>query len=190
MQSPGNGKPAFESLCEFVATSDDTPYFCIPAAMKFRTEVCGGEERIYDYLYQLANESADIFAKTLQTEVIQEPGLKHWNESLLRKCGMTTVRLPIPIKDGWENDPATGFAAPGKKRVCEPLAAADVQRVCRWMQDTMVEQYGTFLPVFSHGGWLWTRLSAQVYLEKKDFEWAAGIVEELCAQVGKAHAQL
>lgn len=43
MQSPGNGKSAFESLFEFVATSDDTPYLCIPAALHFRAEVCGGE---------------------------------------------------------------------------------------------------------------------------------------------------
>lgn len=190
MQSPGNGKSAFESLFEFVATGDDTPYLCIPAALNFRNEICGGEERIHDYLYQLANESGDIFAHILQTEVIQEPGLNHWSESLFRKCAMTTVKLPIPVRDGWENDPTTGFAVPGKKSVCEPLSAADVQRVCRWMQEALVERHGTFLPVFPHGGWLWTRLSAQVYLEKRDFEWAASIVKELCAQVGKAQAKL
>jgi hypothetical protein len=38
----GNGgsnettKSAFESLFEFVATNDDTPYFCVPAALEFR----------------------------------------------------------------------------------------------------------------------------------------------------------
>ena len=181
MQSGGE-KSAFEALFEFVATSDDTPYFCIPAAIRFRNEICGGDDRIYAYLYQLANEAAEIVAAALGTEVMQEPGLTDWKQSLLRKCGMTTVRLPIPVKDGWEDDPVT---AVGKKRVCPPLEVDDAQSVCRWLQNTMMDWYETFLPVFSHGGWLWTRLSAQVYLQKSDFEWAAGILKQLCEQVGR-----
>lgn len=180
MQTGGSGKSPFELLFEFVATSDDTPYFCIPAAVKFRNEICGGDEHIYTYLYELANEAAEIVAAALQTEVIQEPGIKHWRESLLRRCGMTTVRLPIPIQDAWENEDDTW-----KTRVCDPLPADQVQRVCRWMQDTLMDKYETFLPVFPHGGWLWTRLSAQVYLEKSDFEWASGILKKLCEEVGR-----
>lgn len=180
MQTAGGGKSAFESLFEFVATTDDTPYLCIPAAMKFRRETCGGDERIFTYLEELANEAADIVAGELGTEVMQEPGIKHWKESLLRKCGMTTVRLPIPIQDGTDISPDAG-----KKRVCMPLPADEVPGVCRWMQDTLVDEYDTFLPVFPHGGWLWARLSAQVYLEKKDFEWVAPILKDLCERVGK-----
>lgn len=36
----------FEELFEFVATSDDSAYICVEAALKFRKEVCGGEEAI------------------------------------------------------------------------------------------------------------------------------------------------
>lgn len=180
MQTAGNGKSAFESLFEFVATTDDTPYLCIPAAMKFRRETCGGDERIFTYLEELANEAADIVAGELGTEVMQEPRIKYWKESLLRKCGMTTVRLPIPIQDDTDLSPDAG-----KKRVCMPLPADEVPGVCRWMQDTLVDEYDTFLPIFPHGGWLWTRLSAQVYLEKKDFEWVAPILKDLCERVGK-----
>lgn len=179
MQTAGSGKSAFESLFEFVATSDDTPYLCVPAAMKFRRETCGGDERIFTYLEELANEAADIVADALGTEVMQEPGVKHWKESLLRRCGMTTVKLPIPIQDG------TDISADSGKRVCKPLPADEAQGVCRWMQDTLVDGYRTFLPVFPHGGWLWTRLSAQVYLQKSDFEWVAPILRELCEQVSK-----
>lgn len=180
MQTAGGGKSAFESLFEFVATTDDTPYLCIPAAMKFRRETCGGDERIFTYLEELSNVAADIVAGELGTEVMQEPGIKHWKESLLRKCGMTTIRLPIPIQDGTDLSPDSG-----KKRVCMPLPADQVPGVCRWMQDILVDEHDTFLPVFPHGGWLWTRLSAQVYLEKKDFEWVAPILRELCERVGK-----
>lgn len=93
---------------------------------------------------------------------------------------MTTIRLPIPIQDGTDLSPDSG-----KKRVCMPLPADQVPGVCRWMQDILVDEHDTFLPVFPHGGWLWTRLSAQVYLEKKDFEWVAPILRELCERVGK-----
>lgn len=182
MQTAGGGKSAFESLFEFVATTDDTPYLCIPAAMKFRRETCGGDERIFTYLEELSNEAADLVAAELDTEVMQEPGIRHWKESLLRKCAMTTIRLPIPIQDGRDIS-----ADAGKKRVCTPLPADEVSGVCRWMQDTLVDEYDTFLPVFPHGGWLWTRLSAQVYLEKSDFEWVAPIVRELCERVGKKY---
>lgn len=182
MQTAGGGKSAFESLFEFVATTDDTPYLCIPAAMKFRRETCGGDERIFTYLEELSNEAADLVAAELDTEVMQEPGIRHWKESLLRKCAMTTIRLPIPIQDGTDIS-----ADAGKKRVCTPLPADEVSGVCRWMQDTLVDEYDTFLPVFPHGGWLWTRLSAQVYLEKSDFEWVAPIVRELCERVGKKY---
>ncbi|EYE97798.1 putative aminotransferase family protein (LolT) [Aspergillus ruber CBS 135680] len=182
MQTAGGGKSAFESLFEFVATTDDTPYLCIPTAIKFRRETCGGDEQIFTYLEELANEAADIVAGELGTEVMQEPGIRHWRESLLRKCAMTTIRLPIPIQDGTDLS-----ADAGKKRVCMPLPADEVQGVCRWMQDTLVDGFDTFLPVFPHGGWLWTRLSAQVYLEKSDFKWVAPILRELCEQVGKKH---
>lgn len=185
MQTPGGDKTPFEALFEFVATSDDTPYLCIPAAIQFRRDVCGGEARIREYMWELANEAAEVFATTLGTDVLQEPGVTHWRESLYRRCAMTTVRLPIPVSDGWELDPQTGVRAPGKgeKRLCEPLGADQVAGVCRWLQDTLVERFNTFLPVFAHGGWLWTRLSAQVYLEKRDFEWAAGVLRGLCEEV-------
>lgn len=185
MQTPGNGKSAFEALFEFVATSDDTPYLCIPAAIQFRKDVCGGEARIHEYMWKLANEAAEVFAAALGTEVIQEPDVADWRDSLYRRCAMTTVRLPIPVRDGWEKDPRTGFGAEGRRSLCEPLDADKAAGVCRWMQDTLVERFGTFLPVFPHGGWLWTRLSAQVYLEKRDFEWAAEVFKGLCDEVVK-----
>ncbi|KAH2316256.1 hypothetical protein KXV26_005039, partial [Aspergillus fumigatus] len=76
MRSSGSGKSAFEELFEFVATTDDTAYLCVPAALKFRSQVCGGEDRIYTYLEKLAMEAGNIVAAALGTEVMQEPGLK------------------------------------------------------------------------------------------------------------------
>ncbi|RJE19214.1 Aminotransferase family protein LolT, partial [Aspergillus sclerotialis] len=65
-------KTRFEQLFEFVATADDSPYLTVPAAFEFRANVCGGEERIFAYLDELANAGGDIVASKLGTEVLQE----------------------------------------------------------------------------------------------------------------------
>ncbi|CEL07316.1 hypothetical protein ASPCAL10476 [Aspergillus calidoustus] len=179
MQSDDANKTAFESLFEFVATSDDTPYFCVPAALEFREKVCGGEEKIYAYLETLAKEAADIVAEVLGTEVMQEPNLNPGEESQLRRCGMSTVRLPITtrVELARRTDSAV-LLSPG-----EGGAVVD------WFQRRITERYGTFLPLVEHGGWLWVRLCAQVYLEKKDFERAAQVLKEVCAQFAAERAR-
>ncbi|KAH2225415.1 hypothetical protein KXV58_000169 [Aspergillus fumigatus] len=177
----GSGKSAFEELFEFVATTDDTAYLCVPAALKFRSQVCGGEDRIYAYLEKLAMEAGDIVAAALGTEVMQEPGLKPGEVSQLRRCAMATVRLPFAVS-GSEQDPKTASAR-------LTLQAAQAAEVAGEIQKALVRDYGTFVPVFARGGWLWTRLSAQVYLEKSDFEWLAGVLNELCNKLVKKFAE-
>ena len=166
---------AFEDLFEFVATSDDSAYICVPAALKFRRYVCGGEDAIMKYCQTLANEGADIVAAALETGVLQEPDLKPGEQSRMRQCAMTTVRLPIAVAD----DPAT-VKAPGRYRVISPVEAP---LVFNQIQNSLQEQYNTFVPVFQHGSWLWTRLSGQIFLEKSDFEWLGEILRALCDQI-------
>lgn len=165
-------KTAFESLFEFVATNDDTPYFCVPAALKFRNEVCGGEDRIYTYLETLANEAGDVVAGILGTDVLQEPNLAPGTQSQLRRCAMSTVRLPI----------AVGQSETSEKG-CALVQEDQVGSVVNWFQTTLTQKYSTFVPVFAHGGWMWTRLSAQVYLDKQDFEWLARVLKEMCSDI-------
>jgi hypothetical protein len=173
MKSDDPSKTPFESLFEFVATNDDTPYLCVRAALNFRNEICGGEERIYMYLETLANEAADLLAAVLDTEVLQEPNLKLGAQSQLRRCGMTTVKLPIAIQ---------GKSGPVKPSYLV-LQADKIAPTINWFQTTLTYKYGTFVPVFAHGGWLWTRLSAQVYLQISDFEWLAGVLKDMCGEL-------
>ncbi|GMG04155.1 unnamed protein product [Aspergillus oryzae var. brunneus] len=182
------GKSAFEYLFEYISTTDDTPWLCVPAAMKFRTEVCGGEDRIYAYLETLAREAGDIVARALGTEVMQEAGLKEGEASQLRRCGMATVRLPIAVSSS--SDAGSGRGGDAVMRVQGEdgtsylrIQASLVATVSNWFRDTLFEKYETFVPVFQHGGWLWTRLCAQVYLEKGDFEWLGGVLRECCERV-------
>ncbi|TRX93588.1 hypothetical protein FHL15_005560 [Xylaria flabelliformis] len=81
------------------------------------------------------------------------------NESrTMSKCAMTNVALPIDVE----------------------LATANTQD---WMMRTMVKEYKTFVALIIHAGRLWARLSAQVYLDMDDFEWAGHMLLELCERV-------
>ncbi|KAJ5089797.1 hypothetical protein N7532_008481 [Penicillium argentinense] len=166
-------KTPFEELFEFVATSDDSAYLCVEAALKFRREVCGGEEAIMSYCQKVSNEGADAVAGILGTDVLQEPDLKPGEQSRMRQCALTTVRLPIAVADK-----AVEGALVTLPSDEAPLAVAFIQR-------TLIEKHDTFVPAFRHGSWLWTRLSGQIFLEKSDFEWLGGLLRELCEQVAR-----
>ncbi|KAE8393667.1 pyridoxal phosphate-dependent transferase [Aspergillus alliaceus] len=176
-------KSAFEYLFEYTPTTDDTPFLCVRSALKFRAEVCGGEDRIHTYLEKLARSAADIVARALGTEVMQEPGLKEGEASQLRRCGLATVRLPIAVTSDSESGHAITTVRDEKGGTYLSVKPAVVPAVSLWFRDTLIEEYGTFVPVFQYGGWLWTRLSAQVYLEESDFEWLAGVLKECLARV-------
>ncbi|RAH40775.1 putative aminotransferase family protein (LolT) [Aspergillus brunneoviolaceus CBS 621.78] len=170
MASAGR-KTAFEALFEFVATADDTPYLCVPAALQFREEVCGGEAAVYAYLEELVNEGADLVAAGLGTEVLGD-GNAAGKRSAWRRCAMNNVRLPVRVVQTVRGEEDTAG-----------LTAELVPAVVDWMQRRLVEDYRTFVPVFAHAGWLWVRLSAQVYLDRSDFEWLVPVLKELVGRV-------
>ncbi|KAL3474936.1 aminotransferase family protein [Aspergillus californicus] len=144
---PPTSKSPFISLFEFVGTTDYTACACVPDALQFRERVCGGEEKIYEYLESLAKEAGDIVADKLGTEVL---------------------RLPVKITR-YRNGEGNGKGLVHK---------ADVPSLTRWIERQLIE-VRTFVPVFPHGEWLWTRLSAQIYLEKSDFEWLGEVLKEI-----------
>ncbi|KAI3087919.1 hypothetical protein CBS147343_2051 [Aspergillus niger] len=162
----GTTASAFRNLFQSTATNDDTPYLCVPEALKFWEEVCGGEKAIYEYLERLANEAADVVAGVLGTEVLRD------EEGLLTRCAMTNVRLPLKVGDGGDGD---GYTVVEKEVV---------GKVTEWFRNVLMDEYKTFVPVFEYKGWLWMRLSAQVYLDKSDFEWLGGVLKECCERVG------
>ncbi|KAI1419420.1 pyridoxal phosphate-dependent transferase [Xylaria sp. FL1777] len=81
----------------------------------------------------------------------------------MSKCAMTNVALPINTD----------------------VASISTQH---WMMMTMVKEYKTFIALIVHAGRVWARLSAQVYLDVKDFEWAGYTLLELCARVNRGEA--
>ncbi|KAL4778164.1 pyridoxal phosphate-dependent transferase [Aspergillus varians] len=167
---PSTGKSAFVTLFQLRGTTDDSAYYCVPAAMKFRAEVCGGEEAIHSYLEKLAGEAGDVVAGALGTDVLR--AVKGDQGGL--GCGMVTVRLPIRVND------ALNSSSAGEGVV--DVRSEDVSGLTQWMHGQMVDRR-TYVPVFQHGSWLFTRLSAQIYLDRADFEWLAGVLKEILGGV-------
>ncbi|KAI0016810.1 pyridoxal phosphate-dependent transferase [Xylariomycetidae sp. FL0641] len=67
--------------------------------------------------------------------------------------------------------------------VALPLSASDGTAASAWMLERLVLDYNTFIPFSTVQGRLWARLSAQVYLQIEDFEWAGRTLLDLCNRV-------
>jgi selenocysteine lyase/cysteine desulfurase len=156
-----NKGPAAESnnfVANFaaVATSDDTPYLCIPAALEWRKRITWGnktgEEAIISYNKDLARRGGRLVANMLGTEVMDN------EESTLGDCAMTNVRLPVNTEGPLIRDLA--------ERINKSLNLG---------QKIAVNAY-------KYEGKFWVRLSAQVYLEMKHFEAAGFALKRMFAR--------
>ncbi|EGY23356.1 hypothetical protein VD0002_g3033 [Verticillium dahliae] len=161
----GPGKSAFEENFQFVGTVDNTSFLMIKDALAWRDKVLGGEERIVAYLWQLAKEGGRRAAEILGTDIIE-------NEAgTLTNCGLVNVWLPLRAADG-EGDGAV-------------VSAAETAQALAWAQKWLVDQKKTFIPISVHTGRWYARLSAQVYLDVEDFEWAAHQLKEVSEEISK-----
>ncbi|KAF9291623.1 hypothetical protein BGZ68_003239 [Mortierella alpina] len=52
-----------------------------------------------------------------------------------------------------------------------------------YLMNTIMDKYNVFTPAFKHGGYLWTRVSAQIYLELSDFERLGHIWKEIIDEI-------
>lgn len=160
-----NDKSEFVRNFEFVGTLDTIPYITVPAAIEWRRTVAGGEKRIIEYCTRLAREGGNLVADILGTRVLDN------KTNTYTDCCMSTVLLPIELST---EEPVT---LPWKGR---RVSVSD------WMQQTLIEDYQTYLPVFPFKGRWWTRLSGQIYLEMSDFEWTGHTLVELCGRLRQA----
>lgn len=162
---PPSAKTAFVNSFEFVGTVDNGPTLCVPAALEWRRRLTWkgkqGEEAIYAYITQLAREAGEIVASALETEVMEN------EEGSLTKCFFSNVRLPLSFEKQAEGDVNKAY------------------EILTWLTRTLVDEYDTFMGFNFYGNAWWVRLSAQVYLTKEDFDWAAGILKEVCERIEK-----
>ena len=160
-QAPIPSKSPFVSIFEFVATIDYTPYLCISDALKFRQEVCGGEEVIRNYCKTLAFEGGQIVADILGTFTMDN------RTHTITDCCFTNVLLPLKFPTN-----ATSEVADFTKE--------EAEAVQKWLNITAVREFDTYLQIALYGGAMWVRLSGQVYLELADFEWVGWRLKKLC----------
>ncbi|KAH7362417.1 lolT-1 [Plectosphaerella cucumerina] len=151
------GKSPWVRSFEFVGTVDNSSFICVKAALEYRRDVLGGEERILEYLWRLAKEGGARAAEILGTEVIDN------KTKTLTNNAMVNVWLPV---------------------AADTVDAGALQ----WTQSVLVDEYKTFIALGSHNGRWFARLSAQVYLDMEDFEWAANALREVTARAVKERA--
>ncbi|KAI1777102.1 PLP-dependent transferase [Hypoxylon cercidicola] len=155
----------FVNLFEKVSTIDTTPYICVTAALRFRNQICGGEERVRTYCQGMAREGGDLMAAMMGTEVLDN------RKGTLRNCCFINVKLPLEVTEGQE-EKHTG-----------KIPAKEAKAVADWITITTVDEFDTFLATRYYAGAFWVRISSQIYLERADFEWAANVLLDLCNRV-------
>ncbi|KAI5839188.1 pyridoxal phosphate-dependent transferase [Morchella snyderi] len=154
----------FVTMFEFVGTVDTSPVLCIPAALRFREVVCGGEDRIMAYAQDIGHRGAQLIAQRLGTEVMERD----------RESCLWNVRLPLVISGA--------RAAREGEAVVEEGAVA---RVGEWAMRVFNGEFNTAIPLLVHDGECWARVSGQVYLEMSDFEVVAGVLENVCKRIAE-----
>lgn len=147
----------FLRLFEKVSTTDNTPYMCVPIALKFRNEVCGGEASIRNYCEDIARRGGKLMASILSTEVLET------KSGTAQQCCFANVRLPLTLSE-------------------LGVTESEGRTVATWIQERMPAEHDTFIPTRFYAGEFWSRVSGQIYLTLNDFEWAAKILLELCGR--------
>lgn len=147
----------FVGLFVKVSTNDTTPYVCVPTALKFRQDICGGEDVVREYCERIAREGGMHMANILGTEVLEN------RSHTLTQCSFTNVKLPLSLAE-LDVTPSEGT------------------KIAKWIQEKLPEEYETYIPTKFFQGEFWSRLSGQVYLTLEDFDWAAKTLQELCGR--------
>ncbi|KAF3925997.1 hypothetical protein ABW20_dc0107610 [Dactylellina cionopaga] len=150
-------KSTFVMQFEFNGTIDMTPYLCVPEALEFRRKV-GGEDAIMAYCQNLAFTGGEEVAKVLGTEVMAPDA----SGPDAGRCPMVNVRLPLL-----------------------PIPKNEVEALYNTFTKELGKKENTFVQVYVHNGKWWVRLSAQIYLETKDFVWIANVLKSECDKINE-----
>ena len=157
---PMAGKSPFVLLFQFVATQDSSPYFCIEEALRFRKDVCGGEDRIMDYCRRISDEAGRRAAGVFETDVMENPHCS------LSACAFSNVKLPLKMGTGRGEVPES-----------------DAIKALRWMAEQLIYTYDTYAALYFHDKSFWVRFSGQIYLELVDFDRGIRTLVTLCERV-------
>jgi hypothetical protein len=172
------GKTPFVHLFEFVATIDYSPYLCVPAALQFRDKLCGGEEAVRRYCFDIVRKGGARLAEILGTDVM---GVEVCGSSRMTECCFANVSLPLRFHES--QDQEGGAETERRSQTERSIPLHEASKIQKWLNATAVRECDTYLQIAMHAHRLWVRLSGQIYLEVADFERVAYQLKELCARV-------
>jgi hypothetical protein len=159
---------AFTLQFEYTGTIDTGPPLCIPAALKFRDDVCGGEDKIRKYCVELAERGERLLCDILSTEAL------HVSER--NRVNFANVRLPLDVASNTNHTkrfPSNSFV----------VAAEHVPAVTTYFNTKLVQEFNTYIAICLWDGSLWARFSAEIYLDLEDFEYGGRVLKQLCDRV-------
>lgn len=168
-RSDATPKSDFVEMFDYIGTVDNSAFVCVAEAIKFRKEVCGGEKAIMSYNQILAKTGGARVASILDTYVLDN------KTETLTNCAMVNVRMPLTTQPEELKENPTWYL----------VSEEEAKNVAVWMTETLTTEFGSYLPVYGFQGAWWTRISAQVYLDIDDFEWAGNVLKELCGRIGR-----
>ncbi|KAI8957316.1 PLP-dependent transferase [Daldinia sp. FL1419] len=114
-----------------------------------------------------------------------EENILRYTHTLAREGGKRVAQiLGTEVLD---NDTGT-MSRCATTNVVLPLTSKTAPNALDWMMERMISNYKTFIPLFTHNGRKLARISAQTYLDSEDFEWAGGVLRELCERVEKGES--
>ncbi|KAK4465341.1 pyridoxal phosphate-dependent transferase [Cladorrhinum samala] len=169
--APGDSNPWINQF-NFVGTVDNSPYLCVRDAIEWRKEVLGGEDKIIKGLMEMARAGGKIVADILGTEVFDN------DEGTMTGSSMVNVVLPLAVEE------AAAAEKSGAGVVFE-VKKEDAEAVGQFIVNALTDEFKTFIPIFLYKGRWLARLSAQVYLELEDFEWAGQRLKEIVERIKK-----
>lgn len=161
---------AFTAQFEYAGTIDTGPPLCIPAALEFRRDTCGGEENIRAYCVDLAERGERLIGDIL--------GTSNFNIQGASRVNFANVRLPLTVG-------SVRIQRDGQSGDSNDIAVEHVPLVTTFLNEMFVEDFDTYIAIcFWNGAW-WARFSAQVYLDLSDFEYGGRVLQQLCDRVTK-----
>lgn len=127
----------------FMSTCDYTHYVAAAKAAEFRREVCGGEEAIQKYCYDLAKAAAKLFADELNGEIL------HGGDATDLSIATSMINVHIPL---------------------EGVPDSELWLATASIQENLLRKYKVFIPLSVYRSRAFVRLSAETYVEMADFE--------------------
>lgn len=156
-------KGYFAQNFQFTGIRDTSAWLVVKDVIAYRETVLGGEDKILQYLTQLNKAGGQRMADRLGTFVLDNV------DGTMTNCAMSNVALPLWL----------GARGTGAKDSDVVLPAEALDKAMMWIFKLLMDEYQTSMPPFILGRRFFFRVSAQLYLEVEDYDFAADIAEHI-----------